>query len=186
MYRISKAKWHIKHDLGGILCNNVYFTNNNELCSNEIPYPHICGIDTSLHLYKHIDVFHIKIHKLTAITISLSWFIHKSENMSQRAHTTGGFILFYCVSCLHKNVVKHALFSARSFFLSSFARIFLSPSSFFAFTSLQKVLGFVWLLYCLFFETHFCSCRILNEDKCINSPPHHIKLFYESHESEQK
>lgn len=106
-------------------------------------------IDTISFIHIYIpSTFHIKIHKLTAITISLSWFIHKPENMSQTAHTTGGFILFYCVSCLHKNVVKHALFfssihSIRISLISSRSSI-ISP---FAALQENKCLAFVWLLY---------------------------------------
>lgn len=106
-------------------------------------------------------IFHIKIHKLTAITISLSWFIHKPKNMSHRVHTTGGFILFYCVSCLHKNVVKHALFFSSP---CSFGRSFyvhhhfspLLPNTLSYTLMLQKKSAWLCLItLLLIFETHF-------------------------------
>lgn len=135
-------------------------------------------IDTfsCIHIYIQYT-FHIKIHKLTAITISLSWFIHKPQNMSQTAHTTGGFILFYCVSCLHKNVVKHALF----FFIIHNSlilpiRVYLL-AWFFAFCFLAERKKSAWLLSDYFiacFWNTLCLCRIPNEDKCINS----TQLFY--------
>lgn len=156
-----------------ILVGSIYYVivgsgHDNKLCLNEI--------HTSIQTY---IVAHIKIHKLTGHYNFIQLIHSCGRNMSQRsththirARTTGGFTWFYCVSCFHKNVVKHALS-----FLLLYPHQFSPP---FLTNERKKECGFCLITLLLVFEHHTHTLRLYgipNEGKRFNSIHISIKLL---------